>query len=101
MSEKTIWRIDETSEWTHDKELAEGALEAGLSAFEFDVDDLAKVIERLEDKITKHEKLFQDLYKQVHERMIDGVSAVPQVKNSYFSLIEHDFKEYQRKIALI
>jgi hypothetical protein len=101
MSEHTIWRIDETSEWTHDDALAEGALEAGLGAYEFTVDDLAKAIERLETKITNHEKLFQDLYKQIHERIIDGVDAVPQVKNSYFSLIEHDFKEYQRKIALI
>jgi len=87
------FEIAETSEWTQDRELAESAMEQGLSVCEFDEDSLKARAIRLEEQISKLTQAVQTANSEIYEKLI-GIqnSANPIQKNMHAHGIAHDLQ---------
>ena len=95
------FEIAETSEWTQDKELAESAMEQGLSVCEFDKDLFRQRVIYLEEKISAMTQAVQTANKEIYEKLI-GIqnNDHPIQKNMHAHGIAHDLQTLRKAFDL-
>lgn len=95
------FEIAETGEWTKDRDLVEGAMEAGLSVCEFDEDLFQKRLVYFEDKISKLTAVVQLANTEIYELCVQiHNSEHPLQKNASATMITHHLAALRKSFDL-